>query len=707
MVQIPWRTGVNMREFAYYGTPAVPHTDSGLQRRQLDQLQALQVKLIRFYASFNQFSTDQCAQKVSAALDLLKSYDMQAVVCLVDSLSSPFTLAADGGFHTGPMGHITKQYWHQRAYQTNFIPFATGIARACGQHPALLMWELGNEYAIHPQPASWEDGQAFLEFARTASEALKKAAPQTLVSTGLVGTHHVAPAGMAEQYGRQLYSLPTLDAISIHYYADDGEKMSAQREVSLANGLGKPFYVGEFGAPDNWPNRAQFYQAELQEWNTDGALTALPWAFDSSQSDVGVSDTKAFAAIRPDFASIKDSLRLFGRAVDPVVLKPIKVADQPITSPKKFVVVKGPVYIRSAPTLAPGTKTQGRWLSFQQTVDVDATSRTESEGYVWWRHQEGWSAERSLDNRQVFMVEAQPVSGDTAVATKPAADKTVVQPSDLATFMPTHTKTFMVIDGPVSWRTAPTLEPRVLIRGKVWRTGQKVAVDATSRTESEGYVWWRHQDGWSAERSMSTPPQILMVEEGMMLDAAALFARLPLDLGTIQWTQYYGNTTFAFEHGKDHNYDGYSQGLHGGLDLGHSAGAPVQAGIGANLNPVCTYVGNERSFTPNRVDIQVGQYLVILGHLANPDFSLVGKTVTPDTIVGFIDGGAGHVHIEIRRGNKILNPLSFIPAVLRDSLFARFSPASDFQPNNGQWESALDQPDITIGGGLIGPRKTG
>jgi hypothetical protein len=92
MVQIPWRTGVNMREFAYYGTPAVPHTDSGLQRRQLDQLQALQVKLVRFYASYNQFSTDQCTQKVSAALDLLQSYQMQAVVCLVDSLNSPFTL---------------------------------------------------------------------------------------------------------------------------------------------------------------------------------------------------------------------------------------------------------------------------------------------------------------------------------------------------------------------------------------------------------------------------------------------------------------------------------------------------------------------------------------------------------------------------------------------------------------------------------------
>jgi endo-1,4-beta-mannosidase len=257
----------------------------------------------------------QCAQKVTAALDLLNSFQMQAVVCLVDSLNSPFTLRGDGAFHLGPMGHIVKDYWHQKAYQTNFIPFATALARACGQHPALLMWELGNEYAIHPQPASFDDSQAFLEFARAASQSLKTAAPQVLVSTGLVGAHHVAPAGMADQYGRQLYGLPTLDAVSIHYYADDGEKLNVQREVSVANGLGKPFYVGEFGAPDNWPSRAQFYHEELQERSTDGAFTALPWAFDSSSSDVGVSDNKAFAAIRPEFDQIKNALRdgLFAR----------------------------------------------------------------------------------------------------------------------------------------------------------------------------------------------------------------------------------------------------------------------------------------------------------------------------------------------------------------------------------------------------------
>jgi hypothetical protein len=260
-----------------------------------------------------------------------------------------------------------------------------------------------------------------------------------------------------------------------------------------------------------------------------------------------------------------------------------------------------------------------------------------------------------------------------------------------------------VVNGPVNWRDKPTLEPRALIKGKVWRTGQLVEVDADSRTDAEGYVWWRHSQGWSAERSL-TAPMVFMVEENQILGASELVTRLPLDLNVARWVQYYGNTTFAYEHGKEHNYDGYSQGLHGGIDLGHPGGAPVFAGISAAMNPRCAYVGDQRDFRPNRVDIAVGQYLIIFGHLANPDFSLVGRTVSPDTVLGYIDGGKQHVHIEVRSGNKILNPLSLLPESLRSAFVQRFPPGGMFQPNVGTWESALDQPEIVIGGKVIGPR---
>jgi murein DD-endopeptidase MepM/ murein hydrolase activator NlpD len=271
---------------------------------------------------------------------------------------------------------------------------------------------------------------------------------------------------------------------------------------------------------------------------------------------------------------------------------------------------------------------------------------------------------------------------------------------------PVKTKIFRVVSGPVNWRTSPTLEPRALIRGKYWRTGQTVEVDADSRTEAEGYVWWQHSEGWSAERSLTTTI-VFMVEENQVVGASDLFSRLSMDLNVIQWVQYYGNTTFAYENGKANAYDSYSQGLHGGIDLGGASGKAVYCGIRADLNPVCTYVGNQRAFGPNRVDITVGEYLVIYGHLATPDFGLLGKSVTPDTVLGYIDSTQRHVHIEIRKGGKILNPLNFMPESLRATFIGRYSPSGVFQPNGGVWETPLGQPDIEIGKGLIGPRAAG
>lgn len=695
MVQISWRTGVNMREFAYYGTPARQFTSAGLQRQQLEQLRGLQVQLVRFYASYNQFSPAQCIQQVLATLNLLQEFGMQGIICLADSLSSEFSIAGDGEYHTGPLGHLVKQYWLDRAYERHYLPFLNSLVGACAHHPAALMWELGNEYAIHPQPASFDDGQAFLAFARTASGAIKQAAPNTLVSTGLVGSHHVAPAGLLDPYGRELYGLPTLDAISIHFYADDGEEMSAQRERSLAQSLGKPFYVGEFGAPANWPNRAAFYQGQLDRWSKAGAFTALLWAFDSSPSDIGVSDDKAFARCRPDFEPIQAALRAVGRPAEPVVihlLEPVHL----ITATKSFTITDGPVFVRRFPSLAPDARIPGQQIETGQKLEVDSGSRTAADGFVWWRHAGGWSAEASEDRRLVFMV-------DTEVAPQGPA---LVQPRAAgAPFAPLRTRTFRVIDGPVRVRDHPTLEPRALIKDKNLRTGQDVDVDADSRTEAEGYVWWQHKDGWSVERGLHSP-EVFMIDKKLMLDPGDLFERLPLAIDQVRWTQYYGNTTFAFAEGQAHGYDNYSQGLHGGIDLGNPGEVPVCAGIRADLNPICTYVGDQRAFRPNRVDVEVGPFKVVFGHLIRPDFTLQNKAVAPDTVLGFVGAPERHLHLEIRNKSetRIMNPFNFLPDALRDLLLQRFPADEDYQPNHGQWETPLDQPEIIVGGKVIGPR---
>ena len=750
MLQISWRTGVNMREFAYYGTDAVRFTNADLQKRQLDQLQPLQVKLVRFYASFAQLTTVQCISRVRSALDLLQGAGMQGIVCLCDALGSPFVIQGDESYHQGPNGQLLKTYWHEKFYTRNYLPFAISMANSLKDHPALFMFELGNEYAIHPQPASVDDGQSFFEFAQQASEAIKNAAPRTLVSTGLVNSNHVAPSGQQQAFGTRLYSLPSLDAISIHYYADDGEKAYMPVELSIAQAVNKPYYIGEFGAPEFWQDRAGWYRDQLQEWFTGGAFTCMPWAYDSSSSDVGVSDNKAFAPIRPQYAEIRNSVQSFGRPAVPVDVPAWDAATSPVLAfqpqgeldqpdqpasfatlrqsvlewppevVKVFVITDGPVAIRTEPRRAKETLLKEVLLNNGQRVEVDALSRIEADGYVWWRHQRGWSAEKSLTTNEVNMVEEmQPMQPVNVVGTPPvvaATPKTItttMQPPDILSpklDIPdmSKTKTLRVIDGPVVVRDSPTREPRALVKGKSFRTGQRVEVDANSRTEADGYIWWRHPDGWSAEKSLTDPTQVFMIEDvgSSTNTGSVLFERLPLDLNVMQWFYYYGNTEFAFNFGQSKSYDAYSQGLHGGIDFGQSGGAQIVAGLSASAQGLCTYVGNQRKFGPNRVDVQVGSYLIIYGHVANPNAGLVGQLVGPDTPIGFIDNEMRHTHLEIRLGSKIVNPLAFFPKPLEDALMAKFPPRGEFGFHSfgGKWEAPFDQPDIDVGGAVKGPR---
>ncbi|MBX3085838.1 MAG: hypothetical protein KF716_29640 [Anaerolineae bacterium] len=61
--------------------------------------------------------------------------------------------------------------------------------------------------------------------------------------------------------------------------------------------------------------------------------------------------------------------------------------------------------IRSSPRMGSDNKT-GDQLKFSEIITVDLDSRKEADGVVWLKHDRGWSVERSLDNRQLYLVDA-------------------------------------------------------------------------------------------------------------------------------------------------------------------------------------------------------------------------------------------------------------------------------------------------------------
>lgn len=376
-----------------------------------------------------------------------------------------------------------------------------------------------------------------------------------------------------------------------------------------------------------------------------------------------------------------------------------------------FNVPVGPVNIRDNPALKAAKV--GELLS-GEVVDVVDNSRTEAEGYVWWRHKRGWSAEKTLDGKNVLMAEI------TDYYKGEAAPKNVLVKDPRAT---AERKQFIVLKR-LNTRSQPTITGAIV--GDSLPIDSVINVFADSRTEADGLIWWRHAIGWSAESTTSGTITYMVEVEAPELEPADappkprfgilndvinvnllpslnnLIVRYPLDLSLTEWIQYYGNTQFALRDGALWNYDGYAQGLHSGMDFGRkkTKDVPIFAGVMGSFVRIDRY----------GLRVRAGNYIVIYQHIIPARSFFVGEVITPDTVLGIFDPAYGdntHLHFEVRRLGEthIVNPLYFMTPALRETILDRFKPYSAHFVKSDkwtEWQTPLEQPVITVGGKVIG-----
>lgn len=223
---------------------------------------------------------------------------------------------------------------------------------------------------------------------------------------------------------------------------------------------------------------------------------------------------------------------------------------------KVFKIVNGMMPIYNAPNgSVVGNVPQG--ISFE----ADATSRTEQNGFVWWKHSAGWSRERTLDGSQIFLQEvvrqvapapspavskvtaaqaSAPAPTTPPVQTPPAAEPPApAAPVNTATTTPATPPTtpattaaaetltaaassaqengvaliaklaggLAAVAEKANLRTKTTVRVRDAAGGKrVLQTlpvGEVVQADMQTLLESGGYFWVEHTHGWSAVQDVA------------------------------------------------------------------------------------------------------------------------------------------------------------------------------------------------------------
>ena len=148
--------------------------------------------------------------------------------------------------------------------------------QAFKSHPAILLWELGNEYNYHPE---WFDGSPDLwyETLKEASAAIQTEDPNHPVSTA----HGEVPdeALLAE--------LPDIDVWGLNVYRWDVSYTAAQDFAKVSD---KPMYFAELGADSYMKTAAPGYdEGENQSAQADATQILLAPLFSDSVRTAGVA----------------------------------------------------------------------------------------------------------------------------------------------------------------------------------------------------------------------------------------------------------------------------------------------------------------------------------------------------------------------------------------------------------------------------------
>lgn len=467
---------------------------------------------------------------------------------------------------------------------------------------------------------------------------------------------------------------------------------------------------------------------------------------------IWVKHRRGWTAIRPE--NLGDGERAYVRDIThtvpakgqlfKVIFSSINIRKSPNGEKNEYMLKKGDVII--ANIASGGQPTDG--------------------GYTWWQHSLGWSSSQKLNSTQ-YMEDLGTISNARSELTSPPAplinpssseegvigttpEKKEADPTSLTTGSSERKRYYyLVIDPPTardkpygdrygytigentvfsSYQEAPQSNNRhywIQHVGGAW---------AASGPLSDQYAWLKPID--ESEASKYLPSLVTAENINELPQYRSLFSKLPAEIPVSKgYFQYFGNNVFAVTHGSKFGYDGYSQGLHGGLDFGNkSGGQDIFAGVDGKV----THIIDKRGIAKNQVWVETTHYRVIYQHLqsqstmrnAGKNPPKIGDTVTPDTYIGTysdpVSTGMDHLHLEVRylefsnrksrHKELIINPLELMPDALIQTIFDNYNPSTARVDGKSKlryfyktdswskWTTPLDQPVIQWAKPVIGPK---
>lgn len=298
--------GVNVREFAYFGTSHWPHAPLDHRPDFCNQVRGMNMRWVRFYAAHADFSDDEIVERVRMALDLIAEHTLLAVVVFADSIGEKRLYPRrDEQWHTATgLNHLSKNYFNEGHYRGHYLSLVERLVTKFRDHPGVGMWQLMNEPTIYPDPASDKDVEGFAAFVDEVSARIYELDKTHPISIGMINAAHIKPPERdLIQFAEAFYANRRhIHVVSCHAYQSrtDGNpdaawetEENAIADIRAAAQTRRAVFWTEFGASQAGDRKAateRFLKRHLVERLVSGALQ---WGFmigPDFSPDLGVGD---------------------------------------------------------------------------------------------------------------------------------------------------------------------------------------------------------------------------------------------------------------------------------------------------------------------------------------------------------------------------------------------------------------------------------
>ena len=328
------KLGVNIREFPHFGIPQWQWAREHGRETYCKSVQDLNMKWVRFFTPHVTYgSLDDNLKRIEATLDVIRDHDLVAVVTLTDSLADVGMFPKeDGEWHEKgtPMGHYHKDYFNTNAFRNHYHPYVKEVVSAFKDHAGVGIWQLMNEPAIYPPPASDTDVESFARWVDETSAMIYEMDKTHPIAIGMINASHIKPpAAEQNQFVLDFYSQRKhIHVVTCHTYQGihNGDPHAAwdleddcMADIRAAAKTGRAMIWTEFGSSQA-ANRCQSTERFLnRQFLQNHASAALQWGYMlevDGISDSGVGD-RHFGWSRANFNKEFDELKaLFANFVD-------------------------------------------------------------------------------------------------------------------------------------------------------------------------------------------------------------------------------------------------------------------------------------------------------------------------------------------------------------------------------------------------------